>query len=237
MMRRTVVVCIAALAGAICVLASQGFAGVKWGTPAAITSGNRDEPQGRKKEKDRAARRSTGATERRFYKRVPGASNRDADSYLRFDARLTDGSVAGELVLGQTTLDRALWLYSKPRSVNETMEMSRRNYPQIEVAIRQEAGTPVAEYTPWRSAYTLFFNEDKRLIAIAGPGDELEGKTFGQVLDRYPDLQETRRSSPRGNAYEVRAVAAPNLKLVLVLDQRTEKVLAVGYLYSGKTGD
>lgn len=237
MMRRTIVVCIAALAGAMCVFAGEGSADVKWGTPAAKTSGSQDQTQRRKNEKDRAAARSAKAAGRKFYKRVPGASGGDPDSHLRFDAKLTDGSVAGELVLGQTTLERALWLYSKPRSVNETMEPLRRRPLQIESAIRQEVGAPVAEYTPWRSAYTLFFDEDKRLIAIAGPGDELEGKTFGQILDLYPDLEETLRSSARGSTYEVLADTASHLKLVLVLDQRTEKVLAVGYVYSGKTGD
>lgn len=165
-------------------------------------------------------------------RREGDADGSQADDYARFPARLTDGAVMGELVLGETTFEGADVLYSRPASSNGT-QRPRRWYLFDPVGrVRRIVGVPTAVYTFWRSSQTLIFNENNTLVALLERGDPLEGLSLSQALDRFPGLRETARSDRAPfRGYEMQAEVSPSVSVVLFFTQKANNVVAAAYVW------
>jgi hypothetical protein len=120
-----------------------------------------------------------------------------------FHAVLTDGQKAGDLTLGQTTLEQAVKMFPEPPVPSYGGEpRAPQGYPPVRVGkIRPN---PAVVFNPWNTMYALYFDKNNKLVIIS---ELVTGKiSQKEIAKQYPKLKETDRGS---GSFEMQAEIQP----------------------------
>ncbi len=143
-------------------------------------------------------------------------------------ARRADGSVAGSLVLGETTFDGAKRVL--PPASGEGAPAAPEGYPQVRVGA--VAPAPTLAYTAANAPYELYFDAARRLVLVQDHRTDLAGLSTDELAKRYPQLRETERDV---DAVEMQGEIAPCVALLVLVGQPGAKVEDAAYAYTCRT--
>ncbi len=143
-------------------------------------------------------------------------------------ARRADGSVAGALVLGETTFDGAKRLL--PPATGDGAPAAPEGFPHVRVGA--VAPAPTLAYTAANAPYELYFDAARRLVLVQDHRTELAGLSTDELAKRYPQLHETERDV---DALELQGEIAPCVALLVLVGQPGAKVEDAAYAYTCRT--
>lgn len=144
-----------------------------------------------------------------------------------FHAVLVDGQKAGDLILGQTTLEQAVKIFPNPPFPSyEGDPRPPRGYPQVKAGKIK----PKFVYNPWNTMYALYFDENNKLIIVV----ELESQRVKKqdIISRYPQLKETSRDL---ESYEMQGEIKPCITLMVLFRSNDDTIDQMAYVFTCET--
>jgi hypothetical protein len=148
-----------------------------------------------------------------------------------YPAVLLDGRSAGNLILGQTTVEQAVRMFPAAPSGYEGNPRSPRGFPEAKVG--QVSPKPTVVFNPWMTLYLLYFDSNRRLVIVVDGGkSRFRGSSQQEMLSQYPQLKETYRDSLE---YEMQVEVQPCVTLMLLISSRGNMVGDIAYTYTCPT--
>jgi len=145
-----------------------------------------------------------------------------------FQAVLTDGTTAGDLILGQTTVEQAVKMFPKTPPSYEGNPRLPHGYPPVKVG--KIKPKPTLVFNPSMTMYALFFDENKKLVII----NELlaQKKSQQEIIGQYPQLKETYRDSLE---YEMQGEIKPCVTFMVLFSSEDSVATQAAYAFTCET--